>query len=148
MTKMPNSSKQESTKPVPTVGILVIEDNKVLLVKHSKDAGHLTDTYGLPAGHIGKDETEIESAIRELAEETGLKTTNEFLTPLPTTYRAIIKRKDGNIDMTLKVFKCKSFSGELTTSKETYPEWVEISKLSEIKLLPNIEAVIKEGLSL
>ena len=47
-------------------GAIVIDDNKVLLVKHN--AGH----YGFPKGHVEGNETERETAIREVKEETGL----------------------------------------------------------------------------
>ena len=47
-------------------GCIIINKNKVLLIKQTK--GH----WGFPKGHIEKDETEIETAIREVKEETNL----------------------------------------------------------------------------
>lgn len=47
-------------------GAIVIDDNKVLVVRHN--AGHL----GFPKGHVEGNETEVETAIREVKEETGL----------------------------------------------------------------------------
>ena len=52
-------------KKEKSCGIIVFdEDNKVLLVKHKK--GH----YGFPKGHVEGNETEEETAIREVKEET------------------------------------------------------------------------------
>ena len=45
-------------------GIVVFNDDKVLLVFHN--LGH----YGIPKGHVEKGETEEETAVREVKEET------------------------------------------------------------------------------
>lgn len=47
-------------------GCIIINDDKVLLIKQTK--GH----WGFPKGHVEKDETEIETATREVKEETNL----------------------------------------------------------------------------
>ena len=47
-------------------GAIVIDDNKVLVIKHR--AGHV----GFPKGHVEDGETEVETAIREVKEETGI----------------------------------------------------------------------------
>ncbi len=48
-------------------GTIIFEKEKVLLVKHN--AGH----WSFAKGHVEKDETEFETAIRETKEETGLE---------------------------------------------------------------------------
>jgi len=62
-----------SSKQVPRigVGILVIKDNKVLLGRRS--GKHGDGCYGPPGGNLEFGETIEACAIRELAEETGLK---------------------------------------------------------------------------
>jgi len=35
---------------IPTVAVLIIKDDEVLLVKHTEKAGYLTGIYGLPGG--------------------------------------------------------------------------------------------------
>jgi 8-oxo-dGTP pyrophosphatase MutT (NUDIX family) len=142
-----NSPESKELKPVHTVGVLLIKDDRVLLVRHSEKAGHLTGTYGLPAGRVEEGSGEKDTAIRELKEETGLVVNKGLLRELPTRYRCIIKRKDGEIDMTYKVYKCDSFEGDITPSEEGIPEWVDISKLSEVNLLPNVNSAIEEGLA-
>lgn len=47
-------------------GCVIIKDKKVLLVKQVQ--GH----WGFPKGHVENNETEIETAIREVKEETNL----------------------------------------------------------------------------
>lgn len=47
-------------------GTIVIDENKVLMIVSQKNV------VGFPKGHVEKDETEIETAIRETKEETNL----------------------------------------------------------------------------
>lgn len=51
-------------KKEKSCGIVVFDGDKVLLVFHN--LGH----YGIPKGHVEKGETEEETAIREVKEET------------------------------------------------------------------------------
>ena len=51
-------------KKEKSCGILVFDEDKVLLVFHN--LGH----YGFPKGHVEEGETEEETAIREVKEET------------------------------------------------------------------------------
>lgn len=48
-------------------GCVVFNNDKVLIVKS------LSGVYGFPKGHVEKSETEVETAIRETFEETGVK---------------------------------------------------------------------------
>ena len=47
-------------------GCIILNEGKVLLVKHN--VGH----WGFPKGHMEKDETELQTAIREVKEETNV----------------------------------------------------------------------------
>ena len=47
-------------------GCIIIKEDKVLLVQHN--AGH----WDFPKGHMEENETEIQTAIREVKEETNL----------------------------------------------------------------------------
>lgn len=134
-------------KPIFTVGVLVVQDGKVLLVSHNEGAGNLTGTYGLPSGHLEKDEEEKTAAARELREETGIIVSEEDLIEYPNDiWTADIKRKDGKTyTFQIKIFVAKTFTGLLKSSEETTPEWIEIGKLDEYNLLPNVkEIVLKE----
>lgn len=134
---------------ISTVGVIAISEGKVLLVKHTKKAAHLTDTYGLPAGRVEEAEEAITGAIRELEEETGLIVTREDLIHLPTIYEADIPRKNGEIaHMKWDVFAATKFTGSIRDSEETIPEWVELLEVSKLNLLPNTQNAIAEGLQL
>jgi len=133
---------------VPTIAVLIIESNKVLLVKHKEAAKHLTGTYGLPSGRLEKGETEKEASIRELLEETGLRTKKEDLVEFPNNlYIATLERKGGSfVKFSWKVLLCINYNGDIKESDETIPQWVEVSKLNSLNLLPNIENAVEAGL--
>lgn len=133
--------------PIPSVGIVVFAEDSVLLVRHEASAEHLTNTYGLPSGRLEEGETCLAAAKRELAEETGLIAAEEDLIELPERYAAEIPRKDGTKRLfSWTVFLCKAFSGELSPSNETSPEWIKIPDIKKYQLLPNIENAINQAL--
>ena len=53
-------------KKVKSCGCIVIDNNKVLLVQQRKG------NWGFPKGRVEKNETECETAIREVKEETNI----------------------------------------------------------------------------
>ena len=97
-----------------TAGVLVFQDDKVLLIRHTEKAGSLAGTYGLPAGRIAKEESDKHAAMRELEQETGLKTTERNLIEYPgNMYSNEITRKGAHItSISVKLFLCKNFFGE------------------------------------
>lgn len=52
-------------------GIMLIVDNKILLVKSNKNKNFI-DQWSIPKGKIDDGETSLDCAIRELEEETGV----------------------------------------------------------------------------
>ena len=98
-------------KPIPTVAVLIIKDDEVLLVKHTEKARHLTGTYGLPSGRIDENETERKAAVRELLEETGLLAKEDNLIEFPKNfYVADLERKGGKkLKFGWRVFLCRDY---------------------------------------
>jgi 8-oxo-dGTP diphosphatase len=133
---------------IPTVGVLIFHNQNVLLVRHGQGAGHLNNTYGLPAGRIDEGESSVEAALRELQEETGLVASAEDVVLMPQEWNAVIERKDGPRHFSLRVYFCRKFSGEIVASSEGVPEWIDIQKINEYALLPNVKEIIHEGLLL
>lgn len=73
------------------VGVLIVKDGKVLLGKRKNSHG--ADEYGGPGGHLEYGETMKETALREIAEECGVKVKNlrmlcvsDLLTYFPKHY--------------------------------------------------------------
>ena len=130
-----------------TVGVIIVFEGKVLLVKGDVEEG-IEETYGLPAGKVEEGESLKAAAVRELFEETGLTVTEDGLEKMPTEYEAQIDRKGDSVLMHLTVFKCLDFKGGILFmfGEETTPEWVEIDNVANLKLLPNVDKIIKEFL--
>ena len=57
--------------PTPCVSLLIVEAEKVLLVKRG-NGNYLADKWCLPCGYMEYDEDFLSAAIREAREETGL----------------------------------------------------------------------------
>lgn len=131
---------------VPSVAIVVIQGNKVLLVREGEKSAHLTGVYNTPAGRIEEGETPVHAAIRELKEETGLDTSEDYLIELPKKYTADIERKNGEVVRFYHtVFSCAKFIGQLKLGEDVEPVWVEIDKVNSLKLLPNISDMISQA---
>lgn len=133
--------------PIKSAGILVFNNNKVLLVKHGEKAGHLTGVYGIPGGRFSENEDEKTTAIRELKEETGIEVSLSNLKDYPgNLYTARIKKKDLTEKLfSIKVFVADKYIGNLRKTEETTPEWINISDLKNYNLLPNVEKAINDG---
>lgn len=133
---------------ISTVGVVVIQGEKVLLIRHGDGAAHLNNTYGLPAGRIDEGETEKQAAKRELFEEAGLVVGEDDLIEIAKVWSAIIQTKYGVKEFSLKVFVTKVYQGEVTASVEGAPEWIEIVSIGELNLLPNVADAIGEGMKI
>lgn len=58
-------------KIVPAVYLILIQDNKILLLKRCNTGFHDGD-YSFPAGHVDGNETLVQATIREAKEEIGI----------------------------------------------------------------------------
>lgn len=103
-------------------GCIIIEDNKVLLVKHN--AGH----WDFPKGHVEKNETEEETALREVKEETNLDVN------IVPGYRYVTQYSPReNVEKEVVYFIAQKTSGEIKAQESEISniEWVELSKVIE-----------------
>ena len=62
-------------------------DNQILIQKRSKEASHYPDLWGATSGGVASGETSLDSIIRELDEELGVKVNKEELTFIGTYKR-------------------------------------------------------------
>lgn len=127
-----------------SVGVVVIDNNKVLLVRHNEGALHKTGSYGLPGGRLNPRETEKEAAHRELQEESGLLALDVIEFP-DNLFHARLQMKHGPEDFDWRVFLVKSFTSDLKNSDETTPEWVSIEKLNNYALIGNVFIAIERA---
>ena len=57
-------------------GVVLFNSDKVLLLRHSSISSRGGGHWDFPKGHIDDGETEIQTALRELEEETGIANAN------------------------------------------------------------------------
>ena len=103
-------------------GAIIIENNKVLLIQQ-------TDGFwGFPKGHVEENETEEQTAIREVKEETNLDV------KINTKYRYQIEYKLPNGNEKIAVFfLAKPLNTEIIKQEEEIStiEWIETEKVEE-----------------
>ena len=134
-------------KPIRTAAVLIYQDDKVLLVKHGETSNHPTDSYGLPAGKLEEGEDELDCAVRELKEETGLVAEREDLIITPKIYDAVLERKhDEEKPSTMRTFICHRYTGKLRPTLETIPQWTNLNDLDNYNLVKNVKDAIMDGL--
>lgn len=103
-------------------GAIVVDDGKVLLVKHN--AGH----WDFPKGHVEEGETEFETAIREVKEETNIDIKIEKENRYITKYSP-----KENVMKTVIYFIGEKVGGEDKPQIEEVSdvEWIDVNKAVE-----------------
>jgi 8-oxo-dGTP diphosphatase len=121
---------------IPRNMCFVFHGREVLLIKASekKDWAGMYDPIG---GHIEKGESIIDSANREIREESGLRVTG-------TKLRGIVHvtnffGKDIMLFITASIAKSKKVVG----SYEGEPEWVNFEDLDKIKVFEDVKPILK-----
>ena len=132
-------------KTFPTVGIIILRGEEVLLI--AKD-NHPKHAHQLPGGQIEKGESSVEAACRELEETTGLKAKVEDLIAIPTEWEAIIEKDYGKAIFTFTCFVCVKHTGEIKKTSTAAPEWVELEQLGGMILNPNTQNAIDAAIEL
>ncbi len=97
-----------------SVVIVVIDKDKILLIKRSKTDEWMPLHWSFPGGHIKKNETPYKAAKRELKEETQLE--GEI------SYAGLRKAKLGK----MYIYRCDYPKGELQLNYEHCEKiWIE-----------------------
>lgn len=112
-------------------------NTEILLIKHV-NSGH----WSFPKGHVEEGETEAETAIREVKEETGLDIM------LDTTFRETVQyypRKDTQKVVVYFLAKAKSY--ELIPQEEEIAaiKWVEIGNASALLTYENDKTIVNKA---
>ena len=115
-----------------TAGGIVIGDGGTIAMVRSKNS----QSWLFPKGHIEKNETAEEAAIREITEETGL-TNLEYIDDLGSFVRA-----DKMIHMFL--FAAPAHAQLKPTLEIEEAKWVPFREVAEILGTPNTEWFVKD----
>lgn len=106
--------------------VMVYNDKGEILVQQKID----DDWTGLcfPGGHVEKEESFVQSAIREIKEETGLDISNPKLCGIKQFYT------DDNERYIVLLFKTNKFCGSLKSSDEGEVFWIKPERLTDYNL--------------
>jgi 8-oxo-dGTP diphosphatase len=135
--------------PIVGVGAVVIEDDKVLLVRRGQEP--LKGKWSLPGGVLELGETLEQGVIRELHEECGL---NVLPTSIVEVFDKITRDADGRIEYhyVLIDFLCKPAGGSLRCASDADDaRWVgreQLNSHSSYNLEPFTVMVIEKGFRL
>ena len=88
------------------VHTILRRDDRVLLLRRAR-TGFLDGWYALPGGHLERGEGIRDCAVREVAEEAGVRVAPSALEP----FAALAYRSDGDQGVNF-LFSCRQFQGE------------------------------------
>jgi 8-oxo-dGTP pyrophosphatase MutT (NUDIX family) len=124
-------------KQEKSCGCIIIEDKKVLLIKQCNN------TWGFPKGHVEDEETEIETAIREVKEETNL----DVSVNVSKRYTMEYVTDKGN-DKEVVLFMAKRINGKIKPQESEISDiaWVSFDKALELISYENTKEVFKKAI--
>ena len=115
-----------------TAAVVIVQNNKVLILKRGMTAPWMPGYWNLPGGLIELNETPEQAAIRETQEEAGISVSG--LQMINTT----------NIEgCPVTFFGSKNAMGNINTDNESSEHaWVEESELNQYQFVPGVKEAI------
>lgn len=141
--KLMDKNSAPDNRPKVGIGVIVINDNKVLLGKRLRVHGK--GSWAFPGGHLELNEEINECAIREVKEETGIKIKNLKIGPLTNdifkherkhyiTIFVICEYSSGDVKI-MEPLKCKKWEW-FSWEKLPKPLFLSVQNLKKQKFNP------------
>ena len=125
-------------KKEKSCGCIVMHKDKVLLVKHNK--GH----WDFPKGHVEEGETEKQTAIREVKEETNVNV--QILSDKKYQTNYIIKDKNIDKDVIFFLAKPLNLNQRPQLEEVSVSEWKKIEDALEVITYERSRQLLKEAI--
>lgn len=118
-------------------GCIIIKDNKILLVCEKRR----NNFWGFPKGHIEHDETEVETAKREVQEEVGLNVEVDESKRYEIKYIV-----DDRIEKTAVFYVARATSEEITKQEVEIADvkWCEFYEALDLLTYENTKDLLKQ----
>jgi len=110
---------------IPRTLVFIKNNDKYLLIYKNNQSSFGFDKINGVGGHIEKGEEPFESALREIAEETGLNINNLELTAL------LFIDTNSNPGIVVFLFKAQYSGGEIIPSIEGELKWMSFPEIEE-----------------
>jgi len=130
--------KEENMDRKEVSKVMIIDDDKVLVLKRSPESHWKPLYWDFPGGHLKDDETFEEGAKRETKEETDLD--------IGGLEELSVENKEDRI----KFFKTTEFTGKITLDKVENTEfmWLKLANISNyVKLTPRVKELVKREMA-
>ena len=140
------SDRRYPDRPFVGVGAVIVDDDKVLLVKRGREP--LAGQWSLPGGAVEVGETLEACLVRELREETGLEVE---VGPVIEVFDRITRDAEGRVEyhFVLVDYLCWPIAGELRASSDVDDAiFVAAEELGRYALTSKAHAVIERALEL
>ena len=132
------------SQPVPAVGAVILDGDRVLLVKRAHEP--LKGEWSLPGGVVEIGERLEAALAREVAEETGLAID---IGPIVDVFERIQVEADGRVEFHYVVvdYVCRPSGGvELVRGSDAEDvSWVSVADLASYKITDKATAVIQKA---
>jgi 8-oxo-dGTP diphosphatase len=138
-------SREYPDKPLVGVGAVIVDGNRVLLIRRGQPP--LLGEWSLPGGALECGETLREAAIREAREETGLVVE---VVDMLGVYERVMRSDDGRVryHYVLIDFLCRPEAGEVKAGSDAAAvEWFTGEELPSLSLADDTSDVILKGLA-
>ncbi len=122
---------------------VLFEKGDEILLLLRKNTGYMDGFYGLPAGHIDKGETPIETAIREAKEEVDIDLIAADLSLIDIVQADAVYEK--NVDYFNFFFKASKWQGEpknMEPNKCAELVWANVNNLPD-NLLEHVRLILQ-----
>ena len=135
------SGRRYPSRPIVGVGVVILDADKVLLIKRGKPPR--AGTWSLPGGAQESGETLKEAALREIYEETNLKVEIIGLIDIVDSIRRD-KKGDAEYHYTLIDFAARVTGGALRAGDDAIDtRWFTLQEIKKLEIWSETKRIIR-----